>query len=160
MKNFHRKSFHLIVQNWHFHINTWKIHLCNIEQKVKGLKRLKCGGGGGGGLNDFVHWSSMFLILFRFEMLVYMPYLLYFYRSMLSFSTMLTVASTIWWILEVRMGHSLMNIEYLRYGIKVTKSVINIRRFMDVSKIITFEYLYKLNGVGHSVNNYTIWWEI
>lgn len=54
------------------------------------------------------------------------------------------------------MGHSSMNIEYLRYGIKVTKSVINIRRFMDVSKIITFEYLYKLNGVGHSVNNYTI----
>lgn len=50
---------------------------------------------GEGGLNDFVHWSSMFLILFRFEMLMYMPYLLYFYRSMLSFSTMLTVASTI-----------------------------------------------------------------
>lgn len=36
-----------------------------------------------------------FLILFRFEMLMYMPYLLYFYRFMLSFSTMLTAASTI-----------------------------------------------------------------
>lgn len=45
-----------------------------------------------------------------------------------------------------------MNIEYLRYGIKVTKSVINIHRFIDVLKIIIFELLYKHNGIGHGMN--------
>lgn len=43
------------------------------------------------------------------------------------------------------MGYFLMNIEYLRYGIKVIKSVINIRRFMDVLKIIIFEYFKFIN---------------
>lgn len=50
------------------------------------------------------------------------------------------------------MGHSSMNIEYLRYGIKVTKSVINIQRFIDVLKIIIFELLYEHNGIGHGMN--------